>query len=119
MDGYRRTLVERLEQQRGVRSAAAGPLYNGQRDEQYHPIAIDYAEGAERLPFVRNSIGTASKWSCQPYPQMLYWMAMSFFAPVPPESCPRQFFSMAGCGRLSVMSSRRRRSRFDSFRACR
>lgn len=105
MDGYREALAERLERERQARAAAAGLLYNRELDERYHPIPIDYAEGAERFPFVRE----LDRYSFEvvlrePYPQILYWMAMSFFAPVPPEAVA--FFDQPGLLKRNIVFDR-------------
>jgi ABC-type transport system substrate-binding protein len=92
MSEYQQTLEEELARQRGGRRAAAGAFYNQDRDERYNPIMLDYAKGAERFPFVREvDRYTFEVVLREPYPQMLYWMAMAFFAPVPPEAS--EFFS--------------------------
>ncbi|MBE3135613.1 MAG: peptide ABC transporter substrate-binding protein, partial [Acidobacteria bacterium] len=58
-----------------------------EKDEQHHPIAVDYGAGAEAFPFAREiDRYTFEVVLWQPYPQILYWMAMPFFAPVPPEA---------------------------------
>ena len=87
MDGYRDALQESIDRRRRLRTQAAGPLYNQEADEQYDPIRIDYAAGAEEFPFVREiDPHTFEVVLRHPYPQVLYWMAMTFFAPVPPEA---------------------------------
>lgn len=84
-----REYVDALEQalaaERHRRADAAGPLHNRELDEKCDPIRLDYA--ACPFPGVRE----LSRYSFEvvlahPYPQMLYWMAMPFFAPVPPEA---------------------------------
>jgi len=84
---YQASLQAVLDRERAGRKAAAGMLYNQEQDEQHHPIAVDYGAGAEAFPFVREiDRYTFEVVLWQPYPQMLYWMAMPFFAPVPPEA---------------------------------
>jgi len=84
---YQATLQEVLDQERAKRKAAGGVLYNQEQDEQYNPVPLDYAAGAERFPFVREvDPYTFEVVLAHPYPQILYWMAMPFFAPVPPEA---------------------------------
>jgi ABC-type transport system substrate-binding protein len=87
MAEYQKTLQEKLVQRREERKAAAGLLYNQEQDEKYNPIALDYAEGAEQFPFIREvDRYTFEIVLREPYPQILYWMAMAFFSPVPPEA---------------------------------
>ena len=89
---YGQSLQARLDEARRVRREAAGVLYNPENDEKFNPIGLDYAKGADDYPFVRK----VDKYIFEvvlkgPYPQMLYWMAMAFFAPVPPEAI--EFFN--------------------------
>jgi oligopeptide transport system substrate-binding protein len=105
MGGYRKALVDHFDRERQARSAAAGPLYNRELDEMFRPIPVDYAEGAERFPFVRQ----IDRYSfevvlSQPYPRILYWMATTFFAPVPPEAV--EFFSQPGLLERSIVLDR-------------
>ena len=84
---YGDALDARVEELRAVRRAAAGALYNQGEDEKYNPILLDYAEGADAFPFVRElDSHTFEVVLKRPYPQILYWMAMPFFSPVPPEA---------------------------------
>ena len=87
MKEYQQELQRSLAEARLQRMEAAGAFYNQEQDETYNPIRMDYGAGAERYPFVR-SVGrhTFEVVLKRPYPQMLYWMAMPFFAPVPPEA---------------------------------
>jgi len=87
MAEYREVLEAKLARAREARKAAAGPLYNREQDEKYDPIPIDYAEGADEFPFVRQIDDHTFEIVIQaPYPPILYWMALPFFAPVPPEA---------------------------------
>ncbi|MCD6304268.1 MAG: hypothetical protein J7M21_04825 [Planctomycetes bacterium] len=102
MRAYRQELQRRLDAERRRRRAAAGPLYNRQRDEIYNPIRIDYAAGAERFPFVRQVDRYTFELVLErPYPQILYWMAMTFFAPVPPEEVA--FFDQPALRRRNIV----------------
>ena len=84
---YRAMLEAKLAKARQARAAGAGVLYNREQDEKYDPVRIDYAEGAEAFPFVREIDRHTFEIALQhPYPQVLYWMALPFFAPVPPEA---------------------------------
>ena len=82
---YGDALDKDLEAKRAERRRAGGPLYNRERDEKYRPIRLDYA--AHPFPGVR----AVDRYTFEivleePYPQILFWMALPFFAPVPPEA---------------------------------
>jgi len=84
---YQASLQAVLDRERAARKAAAGMLYNQEQDEQHAPIAVDYGAGADAFPFVREVDRYTFQVVMQhPYPQMLYWMAMPFFSPIPPEA---------------------------------
>ena len=92
MAEYRAGFEEKLEKVRKARKAAAGPLYNPEQDEKYNPIRIDYGKGADKFPFAK----VIDKYTFEivlqgPYPPILCWMAMPFFAPVPAEAI--EFFN--------------------------
>jgi len=94
MGEYRTHLQAQLDAERKARKAAAGALYNPQADEERNPIRVDYAAGAEKFPFVRQTgTHTFEVVLSRPYPQILYWMAMGFFAPVAPEAV--EFFDQS------------------------
>ena len=87
MAEYREVLDAKLAKAREARKAAAGPLYNREQNEKYDPVPIDYADGADEFPFVRAIDEATFEIVLKgPYPPMLYWMALPFFAPVPPEA---------------------------------
>jgi oligopeptide transport system substrate-binding protein len=76
---------ESLDAERARRRQASGPAYDPQRDERDNPIRLDYF--APPFPGVRvldDSTFTVSL--TRRYPQILYWMCMHFFAPVPEEA---------------------------------
>ncbi len=84
---YQASLQAALDRERADRRAATGVLYNQEQDERQRPIALDYAAGAKAFPFVREvDPYTFEVVLAHPYPQILYWMAMPFFTPVPPEA---------------------------------
>ncbi len=92
MQEYQDALQAALDEERERRKKSAGMLYNREGDEKYNPIPLDYAEGADDYPFIRK----VDKYTFEivlkgPYPQILYWMAMAFFAPIPPEAV--EFFN--------------------------
>ena len=110
-DGFSKALAARLDTAREKRQKAAGPLYNKEMDEQFNPVSLDYGEGAEKYPFIRKvgrytfelvqvgkkieKNGPAIKdEDIGGYPQILYWMTFSFFAPVPHEAV--EFFTQPG-----------------------
>ncbi len=79
------TISDRLAAERARRRAAAGAAYNQEQDEQERPLRIDYLS----LPLP--GIETPDPWTLRvilkrKYPQIVYWMCMHFFAPVPPEA---------------------------------
>jgi ABC-type transport system substrate-binding protein len=87
MREYQASLKAALDRERAARKAAAGLLYNQEKDEQYSPVRLDYGAGAAEFPFVREADRyTFEVVLAHPYPQILYWMAMTFFAAVPPEA---------------------------------
>jgi ABC-type transport system substrate-binding protein len=74
-----------LEQERAERRAMAGSAYNQQADEQEHPIRLEYF----RFPFpgaVLKDDYTFQLVLTMSYPQILYWLAMPFFCPIPWEA---------------------------------
>ncbi|HUT33943.1 MAG TPA: ABC transporter substrate-binding protein [Planctomycetota bacterium] len=82
---YCEAIEAALAAERKRRAAAVGPLYNQEQDERLDPIRLDYAAFA--FPGVRQVDRYAFEVVLpHPYPQMLYWMAMPFFAPVPSEA---------------------------------
>jgi ABC-type transport system substrate-binding protein len=90
LGAYKEAIEEALAAERERRAEAAGPLYNQQQDEKLNPIHLDYA--AHPLPGVREvDRYTFEVVLSHPYPQMLYWMALPFFVPVPPEAI--EFYS--------------------------
>jgi oligopeptide transport system substrate-binding protein len=78
------SVSEALDAERDRRAAEGGPLYNREQDEKYSPVHLDY----EAFPLLSAAVVDRYTFElvlCHPYPQMLYWLAMPFFAPVPPE----------------------------------
>jgi ABC-type transport system substrate-binding protein len=85
MREYGAALAAAIDQERRRRREAAGALYNQEQDEKYNPIRLDY--GACPFPGVREVDAHAFEVVLShPYPQILYWMILPFFAPVPPEA---------------------------------
>ncbi len=105
MAEYQKSLQARLEEARRQRKAAAGTLYNPQSDEKYNPIRLDYDKGADAFPFVREVDRYTFEVVLQrPYPQILYWLAMPFLAPVPPEAIA--FFDQEAMLQRSIVFDR-------------
>jgi len=89
---YHDMLSAKLKAARAARREAAGMFYNQEQDEKYNPVRIDYAEGAGEFPFAKVLDPYTFEVVLQhPYPQILNWMALPFFAPVPPEAI--EFYS--------------------------
>jgi ABC-type transport system substrate-binding protein len=89
---YGLTLEKQLEDERDRRREAGGPLYNREQDEKYNPIRLDYMSIPQ--PGVRVlDDHTFEVVLARPYPQVLFWMAMPFFAPIPWEAL--EFFDQS------------------------
>jgi oligopeptide transport system substrate-binding protein len=85
LEEYGLALGSALDAERERRTEAGGAFYNRQQDEKYNPVRLDY--WAHPLPGAR----ATGRYTFEivlkhPYPQILYWMAMPFFAPVPHEA---------------------------------
>ena len=85
LEAYRKALTEKIDEAREKRRAQAGFAYDKARDERRNPLVIDYLsipfEGATVVDDHTYTITLKKK-----YPQMLYWLAMPFFAPMPQEA---------------------------------
>ncbi len=85
LDDYAAGLRSRLQAERAARRAAAGLLYNQNEDEKQNPVRIDYDgiafPGVELVDRYTYRIIIKGR-----YPQIKYWLAMPFFAPVPQEA---------------------------------
>ncbi len=90
MDAYAAALRKQLEEIRERRRKAAGALYNRELDERRNPIVLDYdaaeLEGVQLVDKYTYRIILKRK-----YPQMIYWLAMPFFSPMPREAV--EFYS--------------------------
>ena len=105
MGEYAKMLEGKLDGEREARRRAGGVLHNQERDEKYNPIRLDYGEGAEAFPFVREVDRYTFEVVLQrPYPQILYWMGMAFFGPVPPEAM--EFFGQGAILEKSIVFDR-------------
>jgi len=85
LDAYAVALRKDLDAERARRRAAGGPFYNPEADERAHPIVLDLGKhdlaGARVLD--RRTFRLTIRGR---YPQILYWLAMPFFSPLPPEA---------------------------------
>lgn len=85
LEGYATAMRKDLEAERKRRRAAGGALYSQEADELEHPIRLDPA--AHPLPGVRQTGRYTFRLTIVGrYPQILYWLAMPFFSPVPQEA---------------------------------
>ena len=79
------TYSQMLEDERARRKADAGANYSQEKDELKNPILLDYEKpsfgGAEVIDKYTYKVVLKTK-----YPQILYWMSMHFFAPMPIEA---------------------------------
>jgi len=85
MTEYATALNNDLEMERKRRRESAGASYNQEIDEQRNPIILDLDthsfEGVELVDRYTYRIILQEK-----YPQILYWLAMPFFSPMPKEA---------------------------------
>ncbi len=85
MREYTEALEKDLAAERTRRKAAAGAAYNQELDEKQNPLLLDLDKhpfpGIERIDRHAFRLVLTKR-----YPQILYWLAMPFFAPVPPEA---------------------------------
>ena len=82
---YNEALAEALEAERAQRAEVGGALYNREQDEKHRPIDLDY-DVAPLVGVRATDRYTFEVVLSRPYPQILLWMAMPFFAPVPHEA---------------------------------
>ena len=74
-----------LDAERARRKAAAGASYNQEQDEKKNPLILDLmAEECDGMQVIDDF--TLKIVLKQKYPQILYWMCMHFFGPVPQEA---------------------------------
>ncbi|MDA0990674.1 MAG: ABC transporter substrate-binding protein [Verrucomicrobia bacterium] len=85
LDDLQQHYSDQLERERTRRRDAAGPTYNQEQDERSNPIVLDYfaadLPGVTVLDDLTYQITLKRK-----YPQILYWMCMHFFCPIPEEA---------------------------------
>jgi len=85
LDTLSQSLAEAIEQERNKRRQSGGFSYNQQADEKENPIFLDYQR------FVFPGVIKKDDYTFQiilktKYPQILYWLAMPFFSPLPWEA---------------------------------
>lgn len=85
MKDLRLELEKEIDRIRAERRLLAGAGYNQERDEQENPIWIDYDQfdlpGVQVVDDLTYTITVN-----QDFPQLLYWMTMPFFSPMPREA---------------------------------
>jgi len=85
LEHYQTALRDLLEKERAARRKAVGLFYNQTADEKQNPILLDYAlvelPGVEVVDRYTYRIIIKGR-----YPQIKYWLAMPFFAPMPHEA---------------------------------
>lgn len=85
LDRYAAALARDLEAERSRRRKAGGAFYSPEVDERDRPILLDY--GRHPLPGARVLDRYTFRITIRGrYPQILYWLAMPFFSPIPPEA---------------------------------
>ena len=85
MSEYRVAVQERLDTERERRKQRSGGGYDVARDEREDPITMDYLA----IPFPGVEVVDRHTYRItltRKYPQMLYWLAMPFFSPMPREA---------------------------------
>lgn len=85
LDGFALSLKEELASIREKRKKLQGAGYNQTTDEMENPILLDY----NKFPIA--GLVKTSKYNFKiilknKYPQFIYWLAMSFFSPMPEEA---------------------------------
>ena len=92
-----------LAAERTRRREQAGIGYNQERSEKLNPIPLDYMKpgfaGAKVLDRYTYKLVLKRK-----YPQMLYWLAMHFFSPVPQEAI--DFYSQTPLIEMQIVLNR-------------
>ncbi|MBI5361264.1 MAG: ABC transporter substrate-binding protein [Planctomycetes bacterium] len=85
MEEYSDLLQKEIDAERALRKEQNPLTYNQTRDEDRNPIMLDYG----KFPF--EGVQLADRYTYRillnaKYPQMLYWLAMPFFSPMPQEA---------------------------------
>jgi oligopeptide transport system substrate-binding protein len=85
LDTLSQSLERAIEDERVKRRQKAGFTYNQEADEKANPIRLDYTD----FPFpgaVKKDDYTFQIILKRKYPQILYWLSMPFFSPIPWEA---------------------------------
>ena len=85
MDELNEAIDQAIDRIRAERKQRAGPGYNLEKDEMRHPIRIDY----DRMDLAGVQAVDDRTYTItlkQDFPQLVYWMTMSFFSPMPWEA---------------------------------
>jgi ABC-type transport system substrate-binding protein len=99
---YSDLLRREIEEERLERTAA-GPAFGGRGDGRERPATPDY--GAHDLPGVEKVDDYTFRVILKTkYPQFLYWLAMPFFSPMPPEA--DSFYGQAALVRRNITLDR-------------
>lgn len=85
LDTLSQSLEKALEDEREKRKQKAGLTYNQEADEKANPIRLDY------IHFLFSGVLKKDEYTFQiilkkKYPQILYWLSMPFFSPIPWEA---------------------------------
>lgn len=85
LDTLSQSLEKALEDEREKRKQKAGLTYNQEADEKANPIRLDY------IHFLFSGVVKKDEYTFQiilkkKYPQILYWLSMPFFSPIPWEA---------------------------------
>lgn len=103
LEEYARLLRADLQAERTRRREAAGAFYSRERDEIARPIRLDLDR--HRLPGAvvvdRYTYRVTIRGR---YPQVLYWLAMPFFSPVPAEAL--DFYAQGALARKNITLNR-------------
>jgi len=103
MKEFSAALRSELEETRKKRKEAAGASYNQAADERADSIELDYSShpfaGVEEVDENTFRIILKNK-----YPQFVYWLAMPFFSPMPPEV--ERFYAQSALTDLNITLDR-------------
>lgn len=93
------SLASALDRERSGRRNRSGKTYNQQADEQEHPIRLDYGNFSFPGAVLKDDYTFQLVLKVK-YPQILYWLAMPFFCPIPWEA--EQFYSQGPLIRKNI-----------------
>lgn len=85
MTELQQTFLRMIEEERAARRETAGAGYNQEQDEKANPLVIDYMAPDFPGCVVEDDLTYRITLTTR-YPQILYWMSMHFFGPVPQEA---------------------------------